>query len=261
MLPDKLYRYRSLDQHSMSELIHGEFYFASPKEFNDPYDCKNLFSFKGASDNDWRIFLNRFLEVHQPELSVKERKQKIEIVIQSGEHRNKEKVADQAKEWGMILEKQSNTLGILCLSKTPSDILMWSHYATNHMGYCLEFSSEILAKSYYCSEVVYKKNYPTFSDFARADLDEIAKIFTLTKSKHWKYEKEYRLIVQLNEGQDKPEDRIFQYTPTALIGVIFGCQMPEKDKLTIRQILKDKQVGYKQAEKSPHSYSIKISDC
>ncbi|MBJ6799739.1 DUF2971 domain-containing protein [Geomonas propionica] len=261
MVPKTLYRYRSLNQYSLCELIHSEFYFASPQEFNDPYDCKNMFSFEGTTDNDWRLFLNRFLEVNRPELTAKERKQQIDLVLQGGEHRSREKVAEQFDVWGKILEKQSSELGILCLSKTHTDILMWSHYANNHKGYCLEFDANKLRELFFCGEVVYKDNYPRFSEFVRANLNGIAQTFTLTKSKHWKYEQEYRLIVQPNGRQDKPGDRIFPYNPNALIGVIFGCQMSEKDKLTIRQILKDKPVVYKQARKSPHSYSIKLSDC
>src|SRR5271154_115746 len=34
-----------------------------------------------------------------------------------------------------------STFGILSLSKTPDNVLMWSHYAKSHCGFVIEFDS------------------------------------------------------------------------------------------------------------------------
>lgn len=102
MMPKLLYRYRALNQYSLSELIHGEFYFSSPSNFNDPFDCKNMFSFDGATDDHWRIFLDKFLHHNHPHLTTEQRRIQIDAVIATGEHRDREKIALQQDTWGEI---------------------------------------------------------------------------------------------------------------------------------------------------------------
>lgn len=49
----KLYRYRSIDSKDLSRTFtHCEVYFASPTQFNDPFDCKPPFSTTGYSQED-----------------------------------------------------------------------------------------------------------------------------------------------------------------------------------------------------------------
>jgi hypothetical protein len=41
-------------------------------------------------------------------------------------------------------KKAIKELGVVCLSEINNDILMWSHYADGHTGFCIEFErSEI----------------------------------------------------------------------------------------------------------------------
>lgn len=249
---------------SISGIEANTFFFASPSDFNDPFDCKNLFTFHGASDSDWRIFLTNFLTYQEPHLTEQERKQAIEKVIKSREHRSREKLAEQVEKWGEILEKQSRRLGIVCLSERPDGILMWAHYGSSHRGFCLEFDAEILKQTFYCSRVRYRKQYPTFSDFVRSDLEEIARTFVLTKSNHWKYEKEVRLILNAEAEDGTQCDRVVKYPPEALTGIIFGCCISETDKGRVADAVRKNgngvDVTFCQLEKSGTSYSVKIAE-
>ena len=47
-----------------------------------------------------------------------------------------------------------------CLSETPSSILMWSHYAMNHTGFCVEYDfNNLSAENHYILEHLEKVNY------------------------------------------------------------------------------------------------------
>ena len=46
-----------------------------------------------------------------------------------------------------IKQKKPNII-IGCFAKTYSDILMWTHYANNHLGCCVEFEVEITEGDY-----------------------------------------------------------------------------------------------------------------
>lgn len=255
-----LYRYRAVSDLSIYGIENNEFYFASPADFNDPFDCKNLFTFHGASDADWRIFLKNLLIYKQPHLTELQQKEAVEKVIMSGEHRSREKLTEQGDLWGSILENESNKLGIVCLSEKPDDILMWSHYGCNHKGFSLQFDGEILANSFYCCRVRYRKEYPTFHEFVRSNLDEIARTFLFTKSNHWKYEKEVRLMVNAETPDGKALSRIIKYPSHSLTGIIFGCQTSDPDKQRIIDALckNGTNVPTYQCEKSRSSYSVKI---
>ncbi len=263
-MQDILYRYRAIDKHTLEGLRNSEFYFTSPKDFNDPFDCKNQFSFEGSDDNDWRQFFKEQLKHQEPHLSSKERNEKVEAVIRSGTHRVKEIQKEQKKIWGRILEEDSNKIGIVCLSRRHKDILMWSHYSDKHRGVCLEFDKGILESRFYCRKVCYSQKYPTFNVYVSALVnsgpENIYKMFLLAKAKHWKYEKEYRLIVDPSKREDFPEERKFKYPEKALIGLIWGCQTSDKDKKMVMDALKANthQITYYQAKKSESDYALDV---
>ena len=51
---------------------------------------------------------------------------------------------------------------IYCLTPIPNNILMWSHYADNHKGICLEFDTSIRLFGT-AREVDYRETYPLLS--------------------------------------------------------------------------------------------------
>lgn len=246
---------------SISGIEHNNFFFASPSDFNDPFDCKNLFTFQGASDSDWRKFLTTFLIHKKPQLTEQERKRDVDEVIKSGEHRSREKLAEQRGKWDEVLENHSRRLGIVCLSESPNNILMWSHYADSHRGFCLEFDADILKKAFYCSRVRYRKQYPTFSEFVNSSLDEIAHTFVLTKSNHWEYEKEVRLVINAQAEAGGELRRVVEYPVEALTGIIFGCNMSDEGKEQIIKAVSSigANVNLYNCLKSSSSYSVIVT--
>jgi hypothetical protein len=122
-----------------------------------------------------------------------------------------------------ISEKKDRSIlsrySIFCLTKRNDDILMYSHYANGHKGFCLEFDDQHKDFNDYFNihEVRYSPDMPFLNFSKMKDEDYTKKL--LTKSIHWEYEEEYRSI---NIKKGSHEDI---FPEEVLSGVIFGCQM------------------------------------
>lgn len=85
---------------------------------------------------------------------------------------------------------------ILALTDSYKNLLMWSHYAKNHKGFCIEFVVEDPSKIH---KVQYLEKLPEGINPAlihTTDIEEKKEIckFFLNKSRAWEYENEYRVI-------------------------------------------------------------------
>ncbi|MGI4819487.1 MAG: DUF2971 domain-containing protein [Janthinobacterium lividum] len=87
-------------------------------------------------------------------------------------------------------------VGLICFSKTWSNPVQWSHYADRHRGLCLGFDvpdETVLPVRYVPKRLRYDPKL-----FEVRDEATLLHYLT-TKFSHWRYEKEVRLIVPLNE--------------------------------------------------------------
>jgi hypothetical protein len=108
--------------------------------------------------------------------------------------------------------------GIFCLSAVREDILMWSRYSEKHTGLVLEFRAGPDDSFFRRAEpVTYQERYPTLRP---VDPDEErAKASALTKSSHWRYEQEYRIIECQGPGTYTFPDVHLSRAPTGWSGV------------------------------------------
>ena len=113
----------------------------------------------------------------------------------------------------------SSAYGLVCFSKDKYNPVQWAHYADNHKGVCLGFEipEDKLRKVKYVSERLARET------LGRSDCNE--KLLT-TKFKHWVYEKERRLIVEINQKSLAEEELQFQEfgNDIALKEVYIGCK-------------------------------------
>jgi hypothetical protein len=68
------------------------------------------------------------------------------------------------------------------------------------------------------------------------------------KSKNWEYEAEHRLMLRPpmpflfgEHFEFSPQQRLFHYEPSQLVGIIYGSRMGSEEKTRIKQILRDKR--------------------
>ena len=175
---------------SLSLIVNRELYFSDPAHFNDPYDCQINIS-------------EAVMEaIENAELSTEHRvKAKLEKIIN---------LADLFQK----IEKDVRGCGILSLSKINNDVLMWSHYADNHKGFCIGFNlSKFMDYNIEngiigMSDVQYCSNNPFsnfFINFAKVEelptwdefWLELFSIGLLAKSKSWRHEEEVRAICKM----------------------------------------------------------------
>jgi hypothetical protein len=121
---------------------------------------------------------------------------------------------------------------VCCFSKNMNEVLMWSHYADNHKGVCLEF--EIDPKKYKGSlwEMKYD-NKLTILDKVELHEDGTLKLniettgkFLSTKFKNWAYEEELRITI-IPEDSYKPGTMI-DYLGN-LTSIFFGKKSSKDD--------------------------------
>lgn len=219
-IPPKLYRYRSMADESWVRdiFLKCEQYYPSPTQFNDPFDVNMPLSATGT-DKEIRNYL--FKELKRQNISEEECELMIKYALDNyTDTYYEEVILKKMREIRQMLE-------ILSMSRFKNDILMWSHYADGHTGFCLEFDpayDDFLNKNLY--KVKYKSKYPKASIFSSSDR-KITDMTVLVKSKHWKYEGEWRVVPL---PPDPARKGIYKFAPEALTGIIFGCEMSVGDR-------------------------------
>lgn len=137
---------------------------------------------------------------------------------------------------------------MLCLSATPDNLLMWAHYAQSHEGFVIGFNAEhefltCPKRSYWPRKVVYQELRPSVV-VSNTEFNPIVAYFT--KSKHWEYEDEYRVIrkpegiMPLGSDQNRFPIYLFDLPASAINEVVVGCRCSSNLILNIEQ-LRDKQ--------------------
>ena len=151
---------------------------------------------------------------------------------------------------------------IYCLTPKPSNVLMWSHYADNHRGICLEFGVADNPLFRTASEVVYRKEYPHWVPCDINDKPGLVMELILTKSCEWSYEEEYRLVsVRTSDLANflQLHGDFFRLPRGALRAVIMGCEADHKNIGTfVREHSPDLPI--KKTVRSPNLYQVDIAD-
>lgn len=99
--------------------------------------------------------------------------------------------SEHSKQEIDALYTEKTKYGISCFSKTYNEILMWSHYADNHNGICIEVEiDDLLCSKIKIKDIEYKKNIQMLlrDDETTPDAIELLS----KKITKWSYEKEVR---------------------------------------------------------------------
>ena len=251
---DFLYKYRTIDENnpkrSQRIFTDNELYFASKNQFNDPFDCKFDFSFD-ASDKEKKSYLDRNLKRDHPNWNREKKRRWIAQhlpTLRNGNPEFKENLKQEVEEF-------ISGIGVYSLSSVPDDILMWSHYANKHQGFCLKFFDDGKDRFFArAQEISYSEIYPIVNPIEDDDPVRLEKTL-LRKAKHWEYEKEWRII--------DPEERpgIKHFPPRLLVGVIFGCRMTEEHQGLVREWCKSRpaEISFYKARQAAQTYSLELT--
>jgi len=137
-----------------------------------------------------------------------------------------------SEEWEKI-KKAKDTVRICSLSKCHDNVLMWTHYADEHRGCCIEL--EVNTDKWERMDIEYSKTPMQFeSGIEEKDaLNQIAR----TKSDFWKYENEVRYVKtdlpQTNEGKPHKAN-----LPIRVIKIYLGVRVDKQQQDRIKRIVK-----------------------
>jgi Protein of unknown function (DUF2971) len=224
----RLFKYRSLsgDNRAYTRRIieQRRIYYASPQQFNDPFDCQFWVNMDGAP-------LNAFGLSKQEEI--------------------------RSMAASFMSEETNKEIAVLSLTELNDNLLMWAHYADCHHGICLDLT-------FRTREPLHRVEYTDvrphfyFADVREQDRDKArfgrSIISTLgTKASLWAYEKEWRCI-----DFGGPGERTM--TEAMLNGIIFGCLMSDSDKTEVRAWVESsgQPVQFFQARQRPGEFALDV---
>lgn len=269
--PSKLYKFHSFNENALSSLINEAVWFSKSEHLNDPYEVINLN--QHISDKDYeKAWRKRLGSLNFPN-NTKEKE--LKKLISEKDNRIKNGL--------LMISKGMRAIGLYCLTDYPENILMWSHYADSHKGFCIEYKvtpKHILRRNNYIRKVSYTKRYPQLSalDFmpcGECDICKMSNSITLenqfqcrsigksfdkligSKAKDWMYEKEYRIAYEGGPGEKKLPGfmRAFEEIGLAMSAIICGPKMPDNQRETLRKILQNK-VEIRNAQLSKGEYKM-----
>jgi hypothetical protein len=130
--------------------------------------------------------------------------------------------------------------GIISFSKHKANILLWSHYAASHTGYCIGFKSDQLlnnAKRFGNGrKVKYEDEMPTIMPTDDLYDQMINQVYT--KSKVWAYEDEYRFTKIVRDLEQTNKNRVIEFTQNEVAEIIIGASMRESEFKSVISICK-----------------------
>lgn len=199
------YKYYSLTQYNVDALVNSYIYASHPSELNDI-----------ADSNPKNVVLNREI--------LSDFKTDVDSLSPN-------EVQEAVRD--IIYIKQFSQWGIVSLSPTPTNVLMWSHYSGKD-GVCVEFDVD---KFHFSKHGPFPVNYVCDlkpitlckKNFSSAIIAQ-----TLIKHRDWSYENEWRLIVEAQDGvrmktpgfkvgeYDYDIERKFNYPVSAIRRVILS---------------------------------------
>jgi hypothetical protein len=245
-------------------LTRGELWFGSANAFNDPFDTAITYNFEGYDSSIAEEYIRDLINNRGENLSQHEK----DLYIS--------KYLNDFKQPGCIatlnevlVRQQYNNYGICSLSATNDNLLLWAHYCLNHTGVCIGIDvqtimnfSDSLSKSNDHIDiipVIYKDKMPKanyFEAMRNPDNHNHFIEFIGTKSSHWSYEQETRLIYF------KHAHSTINFGTSLVKELILGCKTDPKIKKALLKIHKYKfpHVRIYEAKKDTESFKLDFAE-
>lgn len=231
--PLLLYKYITLERWDVVQNF--EVRFTQFEDLNDPFETKNI-----QNITEWRSVesfatLKRQHGYYGNSLAgwTPDKLYKLNTLRRNTELERKQ-----------YLNESLPSLGILSLAAQPDNLLLWAHYADNHRGIVIAlettdrfFSADYAPKEWYRSHpalfrlrnVRYAGGVPRLA----CEVEKSLEAAVFTKSKHWRYEEEWRMCRPIAEATRTIEKVpfpvcLFAVPFSAIRAVYFGCRVPDE---------------------------------
>lgn len=162
--PKTIYRYRCGNEYDKNSLLNDQVWLSNMKCVNDKFEGQLEITYSNMNMNF--NFLEDLL------------KEKVEKTI----------------------DKIISTFYIACFCESVQKDIMWSYYANNHKGFCIEYYFDSFEDAQFIFPVVYKESKKI--DIDNLDDRQMYKSI-LTKYSDWLKEDEWRIILPFYDKQEK----------------------------------------------------------
>lgn len=264
-----IYKYGNPDR--LDILVHERIRFTQPSALNDPFELYPYFrnvapesffiehlatvdltphlveAYEGQS-TEWKanVSLNGFLELCRRSMETDEARKVFWETITIGLATLQEFVPKIQEQ---IVNNFCSKIGILSLSVTPDNALMWSHYGAQHHGIVLGFDEN---NSFFNQQRTSEDDFhwlrpveyrPPTLDKSMMDLDGTDVL--LRKGPEWFYEQEWRMLAPITEATDtlfSPDGDIylFKFPTNCVTELIVGARAsPELQSAVVQIITSD----------------------
>ena len=312
-LPDSLYKFYPPSIYSLISIHNRDIFLSSPRSFNDPFDsfiCVDdqpyikFFLLKAFEDNKMKSKVYTSFSFSEEEFNLLKYapingkynqelgysnsfKTRLYHICLNKSHDFQMKVNSLSVEATRECDRKVDLIRnmpfrITCFSnfddeaELSKNTTMWSHYAENHTGFCIKYSTTFDNKVYddiiKCGlfPVMYTSRVPklTLQDFKNLKFSGenivlvpsvLKKSYKalITKSKCWNYEKEWRLIIN-----EKNEVQLSDNTiPFLKIESIYlGCKIKANIKKTLVQFAESNEIKIYLAKQSNERFQLDFHD-
>ena len=256
-IPKTLYRFRALtdngdNDYEFENLENDTIWLNSPKIFNDPYDTKPLY-------NPYNLYNLLNNDVSTKKLI---------------ENRDSKEVKDL---FAKTFEEFCQTYRIGCFTKNePTNILMWSHYAHYHEGYCVEYKIDETFEKHEIfwngmCPVIYSDNIFDLSVYLYTMIKNavslienkdnkhfnniIFNLVALYKSNLWSYENEWRVVMDKNLY--RIDNLINAPKPSA---IYVGLNTSDRNKAILKNISRKRDIKLFYIKRCSDEYRLYIDE-
>lgn len=149
-------------------------------------------------------------------------------------------------------------LRIACLGEANKSILMWSHYASNHSGFCIEydFSNDEFVKEFLFPVLYNQKKYIVKDE---SDSNWVVPA-AVCKSPEWQYEKEWRIIkndaLKLKYGINN--SNYYISADKAISAIYVGAKISKENLEEITQIAEEMNIPIYKMKMCDEEYLLKV---
>lgn len=263
---EPLYRYRTVNEHTVRELIRDELVVSSLDTFNDPFDTtvshhsidcqKELVGLKLVDE----AFKKQYGTEH---FSSKEYKDALNMLYED--------------KFSVFIENFKKCILVGCFSRIPDNPVMWAHYSNQRKGFVIGYDSAFInnlikdekkdeqsvllpvnydGKVYDATNLIIdsincntniidgqinmdeKAAQTSFNHSMLNSKDDVIKAF-LTKTNQWKYEEEVRIIKADLQSKGNTHRSIGKCKPSC---IILGDKMQLRDRYLLLSIAYNKEI-------------------
>jgi hypothetical protein len=251
-----LYKYVPSDR--IDVLQSGLIAYPPPSSFNDPFEASPVY----PADDPEAVTLAQQLRASGSTLDESQR-EAIRARIRDLD------AAHGARR--LMLEQAATIVGVLSLSQTRENLLMWAHYTKQHTGFVIGFDINHPAWTDMQrrqgppgepTKIIYSADRPAPATMSAITPEHI----WYTKSSEWTYEQEWRFTRLVRTAKKKLtvgdlEIPLFEFPKEAVSEVVLGCHASNWLEFELLELFRNapyKNCKLLRAELDEHHFKLNI---